>query len=264
MESVVDIRIWKYEYGTGDKLVLVLPRMDHKCISKEEWDDLLEPFSEDAHFFILDMPEKMIQEKKLEFSVKGLACEVNNYLLENNILPDMIWGLSLGGMIAQELSLYDNCVDIPLLLIATNLFADIRLRAIFSSWSIIVNNYGTDGFDLSLAPWIADARDLPILDKSIYNEKNEDLVALAKIKASLRAVSLHDARNVASNIKAIVKVLFGEYSVLLGESEAETFKKYLPKADVCFIKNAGMRLLNDNKDYTIPLIKEYINLKIVN
>lgn len=252
-------RKWKFEYGHGKKLIVILPRMDYTDVNIDEWTDLLNPFTEDASFLILDMPEKLTQENISNFTVKDLAYETNKYLTKNNIIPDMIWGFSLGGMIAQELSIYDSFVKTPLLLISTNLYANTKLKAIFSSWSLMVHKYGIPGFNLSLIPWISNSKNLPILNYDLLSPTTDDLIALNKIKSSLNAVSLHDARKITNSLKAPMKILFGEYSVLLGKSEANTFREYLPNSEIIFIKDSSMRILNDNKKSTIPLIKEYLS-----
>ena len=68
--------------------------------------------------------------------------------------PDYIIGISMGGMIAQELLFYKNFELIPLLVISSNIWANTKLKAIFSSWMLVVKQFSVSAFDVVLNAWI--------------------------------------------------------------------------------------------------------------
>src|SRR6478752_4796198 len=101
--------------GEGQHLTLILPRMDTEAITTQEWEATLRPFWKESRFLILDMPEKLVQENNgpVDFTVRELAVFVHQFLKEQGLQPDLIWGFSLGGMIAQELSVLPEMEQIP-------------------------------------------------------------------------------------------------------------------------------------------------------
>jgi pimeloyl-ACP methyl ester carboxylesterase len=267
MTKIKTSRPWKLEMGLGKRLIIILPRMDTDSITEEEWKQILNPFMDDAKYLIIDMPEKLLQEKglKVEFTVQELAMEVHSYLNEQSLLPDMIWGFSLGGMIAQELSVLNGMQDIPLLLISTMAYADYTLQAVFSSWAIITQAFGEQGFQKCLIPWIQRVGELPLFSKpnEVPIKINSDPLAIRKAISSLRSVSFHDARLTLPKIKALTLVLFGEDSVLLHEQHAQLFHQNLKQGKVKFVPDAGMRILTDNPTESINQIKSYMNVCLV-
>ncbi len=255
-------REWILQYGNGEKTILVLPRMDHRPLLDEEWQGVLAPFLEDAHFIILDMPEKLAQTQLNEtiFTVQELASEVQRFLGESKIHPDQIWGLSLGGMIAQELAQYKGFTSLPLVLISTNLYADTKLKSIFSSWSLMTEQFGLHAFDRSLVPWISDERTLPILHHEWHSDEVDCDVSMNKILASLNAVSNHDARGRVFDPNQKINVFFGKHSVLLGKEEASYFQNFIPHAKIIFVENAGMRIINDNSAFMNARLNSIIQM----
>jgi pimeloyl-ACP methyl ester carboxylesterase len=212
------------------------------------------------------MPEKLVQEQAgfVELTVQNLAKEVHRYLKEHDLQPDLIWGFSLGGMIAQELSVLEGMEEIPLLLVSTNAYADMTLQAVFSAWAQMTHSFGEAGFQRSLGPWIVKSEQLPIVtaDEEWNGVFESNPLAIAKATSSLRAVALHDARPRLPQIQSPVLVLFGEQSVLLHEAHAQVFREHLPHAQVVFLANAGMRLMGDNPEGAISRIKSYIGANV--
>lgn len=261
MNNSLDKREWIIEIGSGEKLILILPRMDYNSIYYNEWEKNLKPLLNDYKFLILDIPEKLAQEgSNIEYTVKDLACEVHKFLINNNLKISMIFGLSLGGMIAQELSILKDMENIPLMLISTNLFASIKLKGVFSTWSLLTQRFGTEGFDLGLLPWILNSEELPFmtLPNREYNE-GDSKIQIDKLKSSLKAVATHDARETSKKIVAPVVALFGKNSVLLGTCEGNEFNQNIKWCEIFNIENAGMRVLDENYDCTISIIKDFIN-----
>jgi pimeloyl-ACP methyl ester carboxylesterase len=270
MNHVETLRPWRLEMGEGSSLTLILPRMDTAAITEAEWRAVLLPFWNDSRYLILDMPERLMQQEGADatFTVRELAAHVHAFLRDNNLQPDAIWGLSLGGMIAQELSVLPGMEEIPLLLISTNAWADPTLQAVFSNWSLMTEAFGSQAFERCLIPWISQTGQLPVLSHpqqpgdTAANDREGEQQSVAKALASLRAVSLHDARETLTHVKAPTLILFGEHSVLLHHDHADVFRRYLEQAQVAVIERAGMRILGDNPDEAVTRIKSFIGANV--
>lgn len=250
-------RTWKIHLGTGKPLILILTRKDSNPLNILEWKNNLSKFCNNAHFLIIDVAEKFIQENGFKnFTIKELSHFLYKYLLKNNIYPNMIWGFSMGGMICQELTSYHEFQKVPLLLISTNLYATKKLQAIFSTWYLSLK-YGTvNDFYRVFYPWIISSNKLPIY--SLKNNITIDNFSKKKLLYCIKAISKHNACNTIKNKQNKILILFGENSILLNKEESLIFQKYMPHAKIYFVKKASMRIMDNLDINTIKLINNYI------
>lgn len=253
-------RLWRIDFGRGNHLILVLTRKDYQPLSYNEWETTLLPFQNKAHFIIIDIVEKCFQENSLfDFTIKDLSEKVYLYLKEQSIYPDMIWGFSMGGMIAQELRSFSDFTKTPLLLISTNLYATPKLKAVFSSWFLSLKSGGIENFYRTFLPWIISSNELPIFYMKDNIIINNSTFGIKKLAYSIKAVSKHNACNTLKNNYGKILILFGENSTLLNHEEAIIFKKYVPNIKIHFVKNASMRVMSCLDNITFNIINNYID-----
>ena len=253
-------RPWKIELGSGNIYILILTRKDYNPLNYLEWQTILKPFYNKAHFIIIDIAEKFLQENyNSSFSIKELAKYLYKYLSQNNIVPNMIWGFSMGGMIAQELKTYKIYQPIPLLLVSTNLCATPKLKAIFSNWYLSLKNNGINDFYQNFYPWILSSDKLPIFSLKIPQIENISSFGVKKLLYSIKSVANHNACDVIKKNTGRIVILFGEKSVLLNKEEANLFRQILPYVKIHFVKNANMRIMNCLDKITFDIINNYID-----
>ena len=76
-------RTWKIHLGTGKPLILILTRKDSSPLNILEWKNNLSKFCNNAHFLIIDVAEKFIQENGFKnFTIKELSHFLYKYLLK--------------------------------------------------------------------------------------------------------------------------------------------------------------------------------------
>ncbi len=253
-------RSWKLELGTGDRVILVLPRMDADALSRKEWLVSLAPYLTDYTFLILDVPEKLIQEHKGQdsFTVPELAQWAHDYVKKNNITPYMIWGFSLGGMMAQYLSTFNEYADTPVLLVSTMLCPNKKLKAVFSTWYMLCDKFGVKGLQAGLVPWVVKESELPLFQLET-TDREDEAIAVAKMKAGVQAIINHNGKAYHEQMKSPIQIIFGEESILLGQEESEYFERYLPQANIDFIHNSGMRMFGEKPEEVKQVIEKFID-----
>ena len=254
-------RRWINIIGNGTKKIWVFPRMDYRGDIVSEF-AIFNEFCDKAQFYIMDLPEKMIQESKTWDLIADLAKEVIGLVGTDIPHPDYIIGLSMGGMIAQELLFYKEFESIPVLVISSNIWANVKLKAIFSSWLLVVKYFNVSAFDLVLSSWICVSSKLPI-DNTEYFEcvdEEEKKLATKKILLSLNSVARHDARQLRELNKLNVTLWRGEKSVLISQTEEDEFVKYVPSLKIIHAPECGMRILSENKKFVCDNLREFIQL----
>ncbi len=255
-------RKWINVIGKGVKKVWVFPRMDYRGNIVSEF-SMFQEFGEKAQFYIMDLPEKMVEESKTWNLIADLAKEVIDLVGTDIPQPDYIIGISMGGMIAQELLFYKNFELIPLLVISSNIWANTKLKAIFSSWMLVVKQFSVSAFDVVLNAWICESSKLPIDNTDCFECINEEEKELAtrKILLSLHSVARHDAREL-NRLKILNITLWrGEKSVLISQMEEDEFVKYVPKLKIIRAPECGMRILTENKKFVFDHLKEFLQLE---
>lgn len=263
MTSMQPQRPWRLQLGRGARVALVLPRMDPEPPSESEWTEALAPWLDDLRFHVLDLPELRAQlhhDDEAQVSIADLARDAREHLRREAIRPDMIWGVSIGGMIAQHLAASPEHAGVPLVLVSTYVRIDPARRALFSSWSLLVERYGVEAYRLAIAPWLRPSDAPPIFSRDEWIAPRADTspVAVRKLRASLRAVAHHDARDRLPGIAAPALVLIGERSVLVDHRDAAMFAELLPRARVERVPGSAMRVLSGARDTVAPLLRAFI------
>ena len=164
-------RNWLIVTGTGKKKILILNRMDYKSLDHKEWNTILKKYLNLYQFYILDIPEKLAQENYNfnNSNISYFAEEVVCFIKKKNLKFNAILGISLGGMICQQLLEYNEFKKTPKILVSTNVYASIKLKAIFSSLYKNLEFFGVNGFRIALESWVTKISDLPTFQCKEYN-----------------------------------------------------------------------------------------------
>lgn len=253
-------RVWLKKIGNGIKKVWVFPRMDYRGNIVEDF-YIFNKYCDEMQFYIMDLPEKLVQESKEWSSIDYLADEAFNLMGQYIPRPDYMIGISMGGMIVQELLCKPTLCEIPVLIISSNIWANTKLKAIFSSWMIAVKQIGTGAFDMILYPWICLDSELPVssCDYKIIDTEEQE-IAERKILLSLKSVAEHDARKLQMYKQLQITFWRGEHSVLISQVEEEEFKAHVPELNVIHIPECGMRILNEKSIFAEEKLKEFFEL----
>jgi pimeloyl-ACP methyl ester carboxylesterase len=160
----------------------------------------------------------------------------------------LVLGLSMGGMIAQELALLAPHCIMALLLGCTHGGGPSHIPTVPSVLEILLNNGGLDQKEII-------EKNLPIfLSKACRREKPEVVVTYCAAQlaapeqpeyafhAQLAAISTFDASERLRKIKIPAMIVAGSEDVLIPPENAHVLAKRLPHAEVVVIPGAGHAL----------------------
>jgi hypothetical protein len=260
MIGAIMIRKWELRFGTGSKLILVLPRKDSSALSQKEWENMFVDFLDDYKFIVVDFPEKLMQERKVsslniddfDWSVGFMADELST-LIESLGKVYCTLGISLGGMILQKYYFNSKSI-IPTILISTMSEQNAKLKAVFNSWGLLANKSGLVAFKYALMPWIVNQDHLPI--KMDVPDGGDEFSRIKEV-ISIKSVLSHDSTEGDTTLTRAA-IIYGEKSPLINKSEVDSFGNHFKNITFYSVQNSGMRVLEENKSASIRFITEFL------
>jgi pimeloyl-ACP methyl ester carboxylesterase len=178
------------------------------------------------------------------YTTRGMADDVVGVLDHLGIAAAHVIGLSLGGMIAQELALAHPARVLSLQLHATAGRADPYLRVLVETWRLVRAQLGREMVQQSMALWLfgrrsfaerRDVIDLLMRQATVHPYAPTD-IGFAR---QGEAVVTHDAldRLVAVSCPALVTA--GEDDVLVPPRFARELAEHIPGAELHIVREAG-------------------------
>lgn len=250
-------RKWRLDLGSGDELVIVLPRMDIDALSEDEWSRILKGYGDKYRFVVLDVPELICQTRKngLEgYTIQQIAMVARRIIGDMREEPAVIWGVSMGGMIAQELSVLQEYRGIPLVLVSTVAVIDDSLKCSFEGMIKDLEQGRADRFNSVLQKMALKQ------DSAKCEEVETEMDEKSKNKAiqSLRAIIEHDSRSKLNKISSNALLLYGAESRMLRSDCASEFVDRIQKTKIVIVPESGMRVLEDSPYFVTRVIREFM------
>ncbi|WP_114604559.1 alpha/beta hydrolase [Staphylococcus sp. EZ-P03] len=251
-------RKWIFTIGSGNDILLVLPRKDGFEITIKEWELLHNLLYGAFKIIVLDLPEYLIQKNnyKHDITPKDMANTLFSVIDEIEIskIRGLI-GVSLGGMIAQEF--IRNYYYIPTIIISSISKNNEKTTSVFRTWKNLLKFSDINSFQIALKTWLT--TDDIYLEKNILQSKKRSTnFSKRKELLCLNAITNHNLTDIKmNNIKPIL-VLYGEKSPLIGKEESFDFCEYFERVKIIGIRDSGMRILNDNPIEAYSYILKYI------
>ena len=196
------------------------------------WTPQQEALHKSFHLIIPDLPG-MAQSKTLgAFSLESSASLLLNFLRQQNLLPIHVCGLSLGAMVALEMSLQADDGELSSLVLSGGQVHAPRLLMLFQQVMFIFVSEKRIVADLSTS--------IPTTDEKMLRAAREDAALTGKkgFLQVLRSAGRADYRNALTHIDLPTLVMCGAKDEA-NLSAAHTLAVGIPDAELLVVEDAG-------------------------
>lgn len=181
---------------------------------------------------------------KASYTTRDLAEDVREWMERLALPPVHVVGLSMGGMIAQELALAAPQRVKSLALVCTLAWADEWFRGTLRAFELIRRQVAdTGGFFDAILPWWVSHRFFEESDRASWLRgllrQNPYPQRLEGFLRQLGALATHDARSRLNDIHCPVLILSGEDDGVAPVRYSRQLKELLPHAQLVILPGVG-------------------------
>lgn len=261
-EKINNTELYYEIHGDGDPLIMIMG-----LSANIDWwpPTFLEKIKKNFKTIIFDNRDAGRSENSGEnYELKDMATDTIKLMDKLNIDKAHILGISMGGMIAQELVLeYPERVD-KLILASTNCG---NPKSILPSKKVLAeltkDRKGRSDIDI-----IKDFIELLYTDEFI--EQNPDFIEKTKIrmlrapikpeayKRQINAILTFNTGRRLKDIEAPTLVIHGKEDILLPPKNAEIIANAIPNAELQYFENSGHALFSHKPEKTSELVLNFL------
>ncbi|MBY0525107.1 MAG: alpha/beta fold hydrolase [Gemmataceae bacterium] len=197
------------------------------------------------------------------YTIAELAADVA-WLLESLHVPAAhVVGLSLGGMIAQELALRHPDRVRSLILIATQARSDAWFMSTLDAFALIRRQVAdTPAFFAALLPWLVSHRFFEVPERPDWLRallrQNPHPQRIDGFFRQLEAIRGHDTIERLGNVHCPVQVVVGEDDMIAPPRYARQLAEHLPQAKLTILSNVGHAPpIEDGRNFN-RLLREFL------
>ena len=204
---------------------------------------------------------------KNSYQIKDFASDSNGLLAKLEIKKSHVLGISMGGMIAQELAIqYPERVN-KLVLVSTSPGSS---KSIFPSQEVI-STLSKDRKDVPVEKLIDDFISLLYTDEFLQDNADsmqdikqrmmKHLIDPIAYQRQLTAILNHNALSRLENLKIPTLVLHGKQDILMPPGNAELIADAIPNTKLKYYKGAGHALLSHEPLSTGKEVVSFLQLE---
>jgi pimeloyl-ACP methyl ester carboxylesterase len=245
---LADVDLFYAERGQGEPLVF-LPGLagDHLY-----WLGQLRAFSKDYHCLALDCRDVGQSSAAAgPYTIPSLAADVAAFLRHLQLAPAHVIGLSMGGMIAQELALSNPELVKSLALVSTLGRSDDWFGATLRAFELIRHQVpDTGAFFEAVLPWWVSHQFFADSGRTTwlrwFLRQNPNAQPQENFLRQLDAVRRHDALARLPGIKCPVLILVGEDDAIAPKRYSAELRERIPHAQFQTVAGVGHALPIEN------------------
>ena len=237
MAQVSGMQMYYEMHGQGYPLVLIHGLSATSLI----WAFQVPEFSRDYRVVIMDLRGHGQSDKpEMEYSIGLFARDVVALMEHLGIERAHIVGVSMGGMVAQQLAL-DYPQRVKRLVLADSMsHLDTCLRMKVENWGLIAKRLGMEMQARDAMPWSFSSS---YINKH-YDETMNIIGQVAELPVkpylqSLDATMVHDVRERLGSIAAPTLVITGDQDILVPRQYADILCQFIPDSRLAVIEGAA-------------------------
>ena len=260
--QVNDIEIYYKIHGEGFPLVMI-----HGFSANLDWwpQSIINELSKTFKVILLDNRGAGRTDKPdMEYSIRLFADDTAGLMDALNIKKAFIIGLSMGGMIAQELTLnYPEKVE-KLILCGTSCGGSKATTPSAETLKIIMRDRDAITQEEAIREWILKlfSKDF-IMNNSEYIENFVQRGLIAPIppynyRLQTKAVFQFNAGRKLKEIKTSTLVLHGKKDIMLPPENAETIYKLIPDAKLHIFDEIGHLIFSEKPKEVLTIVMDFL------
>ena len=236
-----DVDLHWEEQGAGDPLVLLMGLGG----DLHGWDLVRADLARRHRLVLLDNRDAGGSgAASAPYEIADMAADALALLDRLGIERFHVAGASMGGAIAQQLTLQAPARVATLVLVATWGRTDAFLRAVLAGWRLMVERLAADEFVAALAPWAFTYRFLAAPSPEVaalqaaYRERGV-VPSVAGYQRQVDACLGHDVLDILPILRTPTLVLVGDDDILTPPRYARALAASLPRAEIVIVPASG-------------------------
>lgn len=259
--AVNGVRLFYEERGTGPGMLFLNGLAgDHVY-----WKAQLRSFSRNYHCVALDNRDAGQSENRAApYQIKDLAADAAAVIEQLRLSPARVIGLSMGGMIAQELATLRPELVHSLALVDTLAQADGWFLAVADAFEFIRRlAIDTPAFFEAILPWWVGSRFLSDSDRGAWLKwmlrQSSHPQPLDGFLRQLDAMRQHDALSRLSSVRCPTLILTGAEDAIMPVRYAEQMKAAIPHAELRLLDGVGHALPLEIGRQFDAIVREFLS-----
>ena len=259
---VRDLNIYYEEYGTGFPLVMIMG-LDGNT---SWWDPMLvRGLSE--HFRVIIFDNRGVGKTggtEGEYSIKMFADDTVGLMDALGIEKAHVFGLSMGGMIAQEIALnYPERVE-KLVLVVTHPGGAEAVPPKPEIMDLITLDWREHEPEEIIELWLKAlftpefVEKYPIVAKISKEKLMENMIAYEDHLKQLKAIADFNAYERLKNLKIPTLVIGAERDILVPPENSVKIAKAIPNAKLAIVKDAGHGVIVEKREEVLKLVLDFL------
>jgi pimeloyl-ACP methyl ester carboxylesterase len=228
------------------------------------WLGQLRAFSKHYHCFALDCRDVGQSSEATEpYTIFNLAADIAAFVRQLSLPPVHVIGLSMGGMIAQELALANPELVQSLVLVSTLARSDEWFQATLQAFELIrLQVPDTAAFFEAVLPWWVSYQFFLDSGRSSWLRwllrQNPEVQSQAGFLRQLKAARQHDALARLSGIRCPVMILVGEDDTIAPRRYSLELAEQIRQAQLITVPGVGHALPIENPGQFNALLREFL------
>ena len=258
--NLTDVRCYYELLGSGDPVLLV-PGLGTTCAM---WEPVAGELSQQFNLILLDnrgVGRSVM--KRAPHDIADFAVDLVELMDHLQLERAHVVGISLGGMIAQQLAIdHPSRIDRLVLVSCTNRFGP-YLREVAKLLAHALRHFKPELFRrtvelLGTAPQFLDEHAEDI-EQLISRERYEGVPRMA-LARQLRCLARHDCDDLPDfNITAPTLVVAGSQDMLIPACYAERMAKEIPGCEFVSVPGCGHNPFTENPDVMVSLLTRFLS-----